>query len=169
MHSAVPVLARVCLQRGEKHRQDDVPTLCDERDDILIVPEKERALRNLEVGRVYASRNEPEERLRHLRKLSRLCELKQLLQLVQEHHLLAAISVWPVLDEPAQDYISQLGVLLQVLQGEASAVHTSTMSLKTSQQSFNTSYSKCEQICHCSAIRPAREIHPERPVGPHEL
>ena len=55
------------------------------------------------MGRVDAAGDEAEERLRDLAELGRLGQLQELLQLVEEHDLLLAVGVRPVLDQPAQD------------------------------------------------------------------
>mmetsp|Transcript_11553 Transcript_11553/g.28001 ORF Transcript_11553/g.28001 Transcript_11553/m.28001 type:complete len:241 (+) Transcript_11553:166-888(+) len=112
VHRAIPVLGGVGLQRGVQNGQNDVTALGNERDDVLVIPEEQRPLRHLEVGGVDAARDEAEEGLRNLAKLGGLRELQQLLELVEEHHLLARVGVRPVLDEPPQDVVGQLRVLL---------------------------------------------------------
>jgi len=57
MDCAVPVLSGVGLERRVQHRQNDVAALGNERHYVLVVPQKQRALCHLEVGRVYAARD----------------------------------------------------------------------------------------------------------------
>ena len=102
VHGAVPVLRGVGFERRIEHRENHITALGDERNDVLVIPQEKRPLGDLEVGRVYAAGDEAEKRLGDLGKVRRLRELEELLKLVEEHHLLGAVGVWPVLDEASQ-------------------------------------------------------------------
>mmetsp|Transcript_8007 Transcript_8007/g.24065 ORF Transcript_8007/g.24065 Transcript_8007/m.24065 type:complete len:237 (-) Transcript_8007:424-1134(-) len=109
------MLCGVVLEGGIQNGQDNVAALGHEGDDVLIVPEEKRTLGHLEVRRVDAARDQSEQRLGHLGELSRLRQFKQLLQLVEEHNLLLAVCMRPILDQAFQDHVRKFGVLLQVL------------------------------------------------------
>ena len=103
VHGAVPVLRSIGFERRIEHRENHITALSDERYDVLVIPQEKRPLGDLEVGRIYAAGNEAEKRLGDLCKVRRLRELEELLKLVEEHHLLGAVGVRPVLDEASQD------------------------------------------------------------------
>merc|ERR1719217_1948111 len=99
--------ARVGVERLEDERQHFVPAIRDERDDVLVVPEEERALGDLEVGRADAERDAREERLEDERELGRLHHLEDLLHLVEEEQLLGREGARPVLEDVQQHLLGE--------------------------------------------------------------
>lgn len=88
MYGAVPMLLRVRIESADDNREQCLAILVDELHDVIIVPQEERSLGNLEVRACDAARNAAEELLLHAVELRWLCELQCLLQLIQEEHLL---------------------------------------------------------------------------------
>lgn len=88
---------------------------CDERDDVLVVPQEERSLGHLEVRAAYASGDLLEERRHDLLELARLDHLEDLLRLVEEEHLLGGVGHRPEGEDGLDDLDGELRVLLYEL------------------------------------------------------
>lgn len=82
---------------------------------VLIVPQEQRALRDLKVLTSEPLRERLEERLVDLLQLVASHQLQNLFQLVQEDHLLRRARPWPVAQDTLDDRYGRLGVFLDVL------------------------------------------------------
>mmetsp|Transcript_26440 Transcript_26440/g.55551 ORF Transcript_26440/g.55551 Transcript_26440/m.55551 type:complete len:418 (-) Transcript_26440:520-1773(-) len=133
----VPVGARVGVERVEYDGENGVALLRDERDDVLVVPQEERALGHLEVGAAYAARHLLEKARHHLCELWELNHLQDLLDLVQEEHLLGRVRARPEVEDGLEDRVGKLGVLFDELRhavGELLVVHAHEAHLVERQQ-----------------------------------
>mmetsp|Transcript_13026 Transcript_13026/g.38247 ORF Transcript_13026/g.38247 Transcript_13026/m.38247 type:complete len:450 (-) Transcript_13026:566-1915(-) len=115
VHRGVPVRPRVCVERLEDDGQDLLSVLRDEGDHVLVVPEEERALRHLEVGRADAVRHLGEEGLHDEVELVGVDHLEDLLNLVEEEHLLGRVGEGPEGEDGLEHGHGELGVLLHEL------------------------------------------------------
>mmetsp|Transcript_39496 Transcript_39496/g.102232 ORF Transcript_39496/g.102232 Transcript_39496/m.102232 type:complete len:344 (+) Transcript_39496:133-1164(+) len=115
VHRAVPVLLRVLVQRADDDGEQLLPILIDQLYNVVVVPEEERALGDLEVRAGYAQRQPPEEHVLHAVELRRLGELEGLLELVQEEDLLGGDGDRPVAQHGGDDVVGEARVLLHVL------------------------------------------------------
>jgi len=119
-HVRVPVVLGVALQGAKHVGHYTFPVVHDEVDDVLVVPKEERPLCNLEVWRLDALRDLPEQLRQHRRKLGRTSQLQHFLQLPEAKHSLARRRLRPQLEETRNDDDRQRRVLLHKL-GNAKA------------------------------------------------
>lgn len=85
------------LIKWRKHdRQDDLNIVANKVAEVLIVPEVQRSLRNLEMWAGDRLGELVEKWLLHLGELSRVHHLKDILHLIQKHHFLRAVRFRPV-------------------------------------------------------------------------
>mmetsp|Transcript_77790 Transcript_77790/g.168251 ORF Transcript_77790/g.168251 Transcript_77790/m.168251 type:complete len:509 (-) Transcript_77790:18-1544(-) len=115
MHSAVPMLLGVLVQRPNDDGEQLLAVLVDKLDDVVVVPEEERALCDLEVRARDAQREPPEKHVLHAVKLGGLRELQGFFQLVQEEDLLRRDGHGPEAKHGRDDVVREPGVLLHVL------------------------------------------------------
>ena len=87
MHGRVPVVARIRVQCLEDKWKHLLPLLCNQRDDVLVIPQEERAFCDLKVRRANAKRDACEERLHNRHELWCLDHLEDLLNFIEEKHL----------------------------------------------------------------------------------
>ena len=106
---------RVLVQRREDDREDDRDVVSHQVDDVLVVPEVQCPLGDLEMLRVDAPRQLLEQRHLNLHKLHRLNHVQNLLHLVQEHDLLRAVDLGPVSQQTEQDLLRKRRILLEEL------------------------------------------------------
>ena len=117
----------------EHYRHDDLVVLLYEGHDILIVPEVESSLGNLnnpsqnnlssaqlrpsylEMGTGHTLGNLFEQRFLDFDKLSRLNHVQNLLYFTKKHHFFLWTSFWPELEKALDDLLGESGVLLQEL------------------------------------------------------
>ena len=67
-------------EHSKAHRKQSVPVLRHEIHDVIIVPQKQRTFCNLEMRRIDAHRDSPEQGKHSLDKLCCLCEFQHFLQ-----------------------------------------------------------------------------------------
>mmetsp|Transcript_118593 Transcript_118593/g.342948 ORF Transcript_118593/g.342948 Transcript_118593/m.342948 type:complete len:453 (+) Transcript_118593:216-1574(+) len=115
MDRAVPMLLRVLVQGGDDDGEQVPAVLVDELHDVVIVPEEECALGNLEVRARDAESEAAEEHVLHAVELGRLRQLERLLELVQEEHLFGGDRHRPIPKHGRDDVVRQTRVLLDVL------------------------------------------------------
>jgi len=92
----VPVSLGVLIQWSEHDRQDDLDIVTDKVAEILVVPEVEGALGNLEVRTGDRLGQLVEKRLLHLCEFGRIHDLENILYFIQEHDLFGAVHFWPI-------------------------------------------------------------------------
>ena len=86
----------VAVERGEDDGKDDVGIFANEVDDILVVPKVQSSLGNLEVWTRHATGQLLKKRNLNLDEFRRFNDVKDFFHLVQKHHFLRAVDLWPV-------------------------------------------------------------------------
>mmetsp|Transcript_68021 Transcript_68021/g.142042 ORF Transcript_68021/g.142042 Transcript_68021/m.142042 type:complete len:273 (+) Transcript_68021:345-1163(+) len=115
VHRTVPVLLGVLVQRTNDDREQILAILVDQLDNVVIVPEEESALGNLEVRTRDAKSQPAEENFLHTVELGWLRQLQSLFELVQEQDLFRRDGEGPVPEHGCDDFVGQAWILLDVL------------------------------------------------------
>mmetsp|Transcript_42707 Transcript_42707/g.106473 ORF Transcript_42707/g.106473 Transcript_42707/m.106473 type:complete len:335 (+) Transcript_42707:653-1657(+) len=137
MHRRVPVPPAVLIERAKDAMQDFLLLRHDQGDNVLIVPQEERALGHLEMRAVNAHRDAVEEGLHELLELLALHHLEDLLHLVEEEDFFGGVGPRPELEDDAEDLLGQVGVFLDELRDavrELLVVHADVTHLVEGQQ-----------------------------------
>jgi hypothetical protein len=117
------VALRVLIQRCKHDRKNDIDIVADQVAEVLIVPEIESSLGNLEMGTCDRLCQLVEQRLLDLGKLSRVHDFEDVFNLVEEHDLFGAVDLGPVPQETEHN----LHTVLAALRHKAKGQHTSSV------------------------------------------
>ena len=105
LYIPVPVAFRVFVERGKHDGKNDLDVVADQIAEVLVVPEVEGSLGDLEVRAGYRFGELMEKRLLYLGKLGRVHDLKDVFNFVKEHNFFGAIHLGPVAKEAEHNLI----------------------------------------------------------------
>ena len=115
VHIPIPVALGVLIEGSKHDGENDVNVVADKVAEILVVPEVQGSLGDLEVRAGNGFGQLVEEGFLDLCELTRIHDLKDVLDFVQEHDFLRAVDLGPIAQEAQHDLFGEGRVLLQEL------------------------------------------------------